>query len=216
MALTDDGRWHWVQSPLIVESPITLDNGYEESWVQLAATYNLHFYAVWAMLESTQNPDGIPVWGIQIEYTENGQDIGRFFVMRRLDATQTQFDRAWDAAGLTRTAWPSCLDENGDTIFPDEEYYVCRDTALEDYLTAMNNRTRSFIGRGVLGILLTGGGVACIAFPPCALSIGVPLLMAGGLDLIYQGVDLWTDTANYQDILFNDLNDCCNELRLRQ
>lgn len=79
----------------------------------------------------------------------------------------------------------------------------------------MINRTRSFAGRGTLGILIIGGGgIACIAFPPaCPAVIGIGI--TAGLGILYDGVDMWADIHNFSDILDFDLRECCRQLKLR-
>lgn len=66
-AVTDDGRWYTIEVPVAVESPITLENGYEETWIELAEVHDMRCIAVWAMLRSLQNPLGVPAtcpWAI--------------------------------------------------------------------------------------------------------------------------------------------------------
>lgn len=218
-ATTDDGRSYSIESPVLAESAITLENGYEPEWVVLAQPHAMRFYAVWAMLRSDQNSTGVPVLGVQAEYQQSGVDFCRFFVLRRLDATPAQFDAAWERAetiGLRASSGLGCTNAAGNPLIPDAEYELCVQAALDDYNTKMKNRTRGFTARGGLGILIvTGGGIACIAFPPsCPLAVSIAI--GSGLGVLYDGVDAWADFAAYGDDYDNALRDCCRGLQLRQ
>lgn len=218
MAQTDDGRWYSIEAPLAAALDITPDRGYPDDWALLASTYQLRGTIVWAMLRSAQNSQGVPVWGVNIEYTLAGHRLEWFFVLRRLEASHEQFEIAWDRADLLARALSSrvCLDLDGEPLLPDPQYDACTEAALEDYLTRMRNRTRGFTSRGVLGILVIGGGgIACVAFPP-SCPITIPVALTAGLGILYDGVDLWADTMGYGDELDNAYDDCCRDLRLRQ
>jgi len=219
IAITHDDRLYSVEGALVFSIDISVENDYPEEWEDFATTNDMLFYTIYGTLTDFSTGNSAFFYGLIAQSDAQDASPPMLIALSELEtATQEQMTVVSEATyeySSNLLAFPSCVDTSGNLLEPDAEYDICRAGAFDRYSTDMDDRIRRLTNGGGLGILIYSvAGTACIAFPP-SCPIAVPVAIAAGIYVLYEGQDAFDDFHDNSSGLGFNIRECCRELQLR-